>query len=349
MKKRIYICNTGGTIGMQAGAGGYQTCQGFLESQMRDIPEITHPSMPDYELNEYDPLLDSANMRPANWLGIARDISSRYSEFDGFVVIHGTDTMAYTASALAFLIQGLGKPVVLTGSQIPLCEIRNDARENLITSMLIAANSGVAEVTICFGGYLLRGCRSRKFTASGFDAFQSPNLSPLGTIGTEINIRTERVLSASGKSFGLMFERDRCPQVAAFRLFPGMDHEILDNLFRPPLKGIVIEAFGVGNAPSEDPKFLQVIRSATDRGVVVVVCSQCTQGVVDLKGYASGQALEKAGAISGMDMTAEAALAKLYCLLNCELERTELESMMQADLAGELTMPVEVRASAQSG
>ena len=338
MKKRIYVCNTGGTIGMKPSKDGYQPSAGFLEQQMELIPELTHPDMPEYEVHEFDPLLDSANMRPSNWLEIAKDIEARYDEFDGFVVIHGTDTMAYTASALAFLLQNLAKPVILTGSQIPLCEIRNDARENLITSLMIAADNQIPEVTICFGGFLLRGCRSKKVTASGFDAFQSPNLAPLGTIGTSIQIRSQRVRAQPVGPFQLAFAEDHAPQVAAFRLFPGIDQEILTNLFQPPLKGIVIEAFGVGNAPSQDQGFLQVIENATRRGVVVVVCTQCSQGKVNLRDYAAGKALEDRGAISGLDMTAEAALAKLYCLLNMNLKPEELKRQMQSDLAGELTI-----------
>ncbi|MEC9093760.1 MAG: asparaginase [Planctomycetota bacterium] len=337
MKKKVYVCNTGGTIGMKPTVNGYEPRAGFLVELMRSIPELSHHEMPQYELHEFDPLLDSANMRPCNWLSIAKDIQQRYEEFDGFIVMHGTDTMAYTASALSFLLRNLGKPVILTGSQIPLCEIRNDARENLITSLMVAANFNVPEVSICFGGYLLRGCRAKKVTASGFDAFQSPNLAALGSIGTSINLNSELVQEQSSAKFSLAFEQDQGPQVAAFRLFPGINHEILANLFRPPLKGIVIEAFGVGNAPSNDSRFLEAVKSATDRGVVVVVCTQCNQGKVDLEGYAAGSALEKAGAIGGLDMTAEAALAKLYCLLNIYQNVEQVKVEMQKNWAGELT------------
>lgn len=336
MKKKVYICNTGGTIGMRPGTNGYHPEPGFLVEQMRGIRELDDPSMPEFEVGEFDPLLDSANMRPENWLQIAKRIRDRYADFDGFIVIHGTDTMAYTASALAFLFQGLGKPVILTGSQIPLCEIRSDARENLITSLMIAADSGVPEVCICFGGFLLRGCRAKKVTASGFDAFQSPNMSPLGTIGTGIEIHRGLVRITPESGFGLRFENDLRPQVAAFRLFPGIDRDILGNLFQPPLKGIVIEAFGVGNVPSNDPDFLGIVREATERGVVVVVCTQCNQGRVNLESYAAGKAMAAAGAIGGYDMTAEAALAKLYCLLNQGLTVQEVRKEMQQDLAGEM-------------
>ena len=338
MNKRVYICNTGGTIGMRRTQNGYAPEAGFLGKQLEEIPELKRAEMPKYELHEFDPLLDSANMRPSNWIGIAKDIQQRYSEFDGFVVTHGTDTMAYTASALSFLLEDLGKPVILTGSQIPLCEVRNDARENLITSLMIAANYDVPEVSLCFGGFLLRGNRARKITANGFDAFQSPNYLPLGMIGTNISIRSNRVRpAAASDSCKLGIEEDQCPQVAAFRLFPGIDYQIMGNLFQPPLQGVVIEAYGVGNAPSNDQDFLNVIKAATDRGVVVVVCTQCNQGVVDLSGYEAGRALEKAGAISGLDLTVEAALAKLYFLLNLDLNSDQIKEKMQQNIAGELT------------
>lgn len=316
---------------------GYAPAAGFLKEQLDAIPDLNRKELPDFELEEFDPLLDSANMRPANWLSIARNIERRYEEFDGFIVIHGTDTMAYTASALSFLLQDLSKPVVLTGSQIPLCEVRNDARENLITSLMVAGDYDVPEVLICFGGYLLRGNRSKKITANGFDAFQSPNHPPLGSIGTSISIDSGLIRRTNSTGCRISIDEDRSPQVAAFRLFPGIDHAIMQNLFQPPLKGVVIEAFGIGNAPSNDPGFLDVIRAATDRGVIVAVCTQCTQGVVDLDGYEAGRALRDAGAISAADMTVEAALAKLHYLLNLDLALDEMKRLFGENLAGELT------------
>ena len=162
---------------------------------MAVMPELADPRMPGYDIHEYDPLLDSSNMRPADWVRIGQDIVAHYDAYDGFIVLHGTDTMAYTASALPFFLQGLRKPVIVTGSQIPLCEIRNDARANLITSMLIAAEYPVPEVCLYFGGKLLRGCRAVKVDADGLDAFDSPKFSPLGVAGVEIQIDPTRVHS----------------------------------------------------------------------------------------------------------------------------------------------------------
>ena len=188
MTKRVYIANTGGTIGMKKTVSGYAPAPGYLAEQMAHISALDSLRMPNYDLFEYDPLLDSANMVPSDWLKIAQDIADRYDDYDGFVVLHGTDTMAYTASALAFMFEGLGKPVILTGSQIPLCEARNDARENLITAMILAAEYDIPEVCLYFGDKLMRGCRSVKVHANRFDAFDTPNFPPLGKVGVDIEL-----------------------------------------------------------------------------------------------------------------------------------------------------------------
>src|SRR5947207_14114207 len=163
--KRVYIAYTGGTIGMNRSRGGYCPEPGYLQRQMATMPELGHPSVPSYTMHEYAPLLDSSNMTPAEWVKIAHDIDAHYGRYDGFVVLHGTDTMAYTASALPFMLHGLGKPVIITGSQIPLCEVRNDARENLITSLLIAANYDIAYVRLYFGCMPLRGATALKMSS----------------------------------------------------------------------------------------------------------------------------------------------------------------------------------------
>ena len=178
---------------------------------MAVMPELADPRMPGYDIHEYDPLLDSSNMRPADWVRIGQDIVAHYDAYDGFLVLHGTDTMAYTASALPFFLQGLRKPVIVTGSQIPLCEIRNDARANLITSMLIAAEYPVPEVCLCFGGKLLRGCRAVKMDADGLDAFDSPKFPPLGVAGVEIQIDLTRVHSPRTSGPATAAGRDAAP------------------------------------------------------------------------------------------------------------------------------------------
>lgn len=338
MRKRVYIAHTGGTIGMSHGSKGYSTRPGYLQEQLRAIPELSHASMPDYVVHDYDPLLDSSNMTPAHWVEIAHDIADHYDDFDGFLVLHGTDTMAYTASALPFMLQGLRKPVIITGSQIPLCEIRNDARENLITSLLLASSYDIPEVCLYFGGKLLRGCRSTKVSAYGFAAFDSPNYPPLGTAGIEIEINRDLIRRpAAGAK--LEVQELASPVVSALRLFPGISPDLVRNVLRAPLQGLVLEAYGVGNGPDQDHEFLAVLEEATARGVVIVDCTQCLEGTVNLHEYAAGTALARAGVISGHDITAEAALAKLYFLFSRGWPSDRVKTEMSKDLHGELTEP----------
>ena len=347
-RKRVYIAYTGGTIGMNRTRSGYHPVGGYLQEQMREMPELRHPSMPEFTLHQYDPLLDSANMTPREWVKIAQDIAANYSKYDGFVVLHGTDTMAYTASALPFMLRGLGKPVIITGSQIPLCEVRNDARENLITSLLVASKYDVPEVCLYFGGKLLRGCRAVKVSANGFAAFDSPNEAPLGIVGSDIEIRMDDVRPRpKGK---LRVENfDTTIVVSALRLFPGISPDLVRNVLRPPLKGLVLEAYGVGNGPDHDAAFLSALEEATKRGVVIVDCTQCLAGTVDLSEYAAGTALSQAGVISGLDMTTEAALAKLYYLFSRGYAPARVRREMQKDLRGEMTQVAGRRSQVAGG
>jgi L-asparaginase len=337
MKKRVYIVYTGGTIGMRRKRAGWVPEPGSLQEQMSTMPELRHASMPSYTIHEYDPLLDSSNMTPREWVKIARDVEANYERYDGFIVLHGTDTMAYTASALPFLLGNLRKPVIITGSQIPLCEIRNDARENLITSLMLAANYAIPEVCLYFGGKLLRGCRATKVSADGFAAFDSPNFAPLGTVGIDIEVNWDLVRAARGAKKLTVKELKR-PVVSALRLFPGISPELVRNVLRPPLQGLVLEAYGVGNGPDQDREFLDVLAEASARGVVIVDCTQCLEGTVNLHEYAAGSALARAGVISGFDMTAEAALAKLYYLWGLGSSAARVKEEMQRDLRGEMTV-----------
>lgn len=335
MRKRVYIAYTGGTIGMQRTRAGYRPRPGYLQKQMAEMPELRNPSMPSFTIHEYTPLLDSSNMTPREWVKIARDIAKNYRRYDGFVVLHGTDTMAYTASALPFMLGGLGKPVVITGSQIPLCEVRNDARENLITSLMIASGYDIPEVCLYFGGQLLRGCRAVKVSADGFAAFASPNLPPLGTVGIDIEINWPLIRKKSGR---LRVDELAAPVVvSALRLFPGIAPNLVRNVLRPPLQGLVLETYGVGNGPDRDREFIAALQEATDRGVVIVDCTQCLEGTVDLGEYTAGSALAQAGVISGYDMTAEAALTKLYYLFGRGYSAERVKREMVKNLRGELT------------
>jgi L-asparaginase len=334
MRKRVYIAYTGGTIGMTKHGNVYAPTPGFLEAQLREMPELRDPDMPEFVVQEYDSLLDSSEMRPEHWRRIAEDIAAQHDHYDAFVVLHGTDTMAYTASALAFLLE-INKTVILTGSQVPLCEVRNDARENLITSLLIAAQYEVPEVCLYFAGRLLRGCRAVKVDAEDFMAFESPNFPALGEAGTRIEIN-QALIRRNPVSSQLVLPWTREPVIAAIRLFPGISAQILENMLKPPLEGLVLEAYGAGNGPTSTPGFLDVLRQAHDRGVVVVACTQCLRGSVDLTAYASS--LASAGVVSGRDMTVEAALAKLYALLGQGLSAERVRALMIEDWRGELSV-----------
>jgi L-asparaginase len=337
VRKRVYIAYTGGTIGMKRTAAGYCPEPGSLQQQMRAMPELRDGSMPAFTIHEYAPLLDSSNMTPRQWVTIARDIAANYARHDGFVVLHGTDTMAYTASALPFMLRGLRKPVIITGSQIPLCEVRNDARENLITSLLLAANYDIPEVCLYFGGRLIRGCRAVKVSADGFAAFASPNVPALGAAGIDIEINWDLVRRPRGRQKLRVDEFEPGVVVSALRLFPGISPDLVRNVLRPPLQGLVLEAYGVGNGPDHDAGFLNALTEATRRGVVIVDCTQCLEGTVNMEEYTAGAALARAGVISGYDMTAEAALTKLYYLFSRGYSPAKVKREMQRDLRGEMS------------
>jgi L-asparaginase len=336
--KRVCLINTGGTIGMRLSPQGLVPEPGYLAKLMAKMQELAESPMPDYEIIEYDPVIDSADMRVEQWRQIAQDIALRYNQFDGFVVLHGTDTLAYTASALPFMLANLAKPVILTGSQLPLGQVRNDARENLKTAMMFAADYPVPEVAVFFGERLLRGCRSTKTSASRLDAFDSPNYPPLAFAETSIELFPERIRQPAGDPSQPLEVQPLWPvELATFRLFPGMSVDVLRNLLQRPLRALILESYGVGNGPTSDPEFLAALRSATDAGTVIVTCTQCRHGAVSQAAYAAGRALADCGVLSGADMTIEAAIAKLFHLFSLELPLPEVKRLLGVNLVGELT------------
>lgn len=338
MRKRVYIAYTGGTIGMTPLEEGYAPAPGYLQKQMENMLELKSGLMPQYTINEYDPLLDSSNMTPSEWVAIAQDIARNYHDYDGFVVLHGTDTMAYAASALSFMLEGLQKPVIFTGSQIPICEIRNDARDNLITAILIAGNFNIPEVCLYFGDRLFRGNRTVKVNADGLDAFDFPNFPPLGTVGIDIKINTGLINKVPQKEFTVHNFGDH--SISALRLFPGISAQVVENILHPPLKGLVLETYGLGNIPDQNKELINVLKKACEQGVVIVACTQSLRGTVDLGAYKAGSVLERIGVISGYDMTTEAALAKMYYLFSRGYSIEEIRRLMQENIRGELTKPV---------
>ncbi len=335
-RKRILIIYTGGTIGMMKTRLGYAPQKEAFHRLLDAIPELKAEGMPEWEITDMDPLLDSSNITVREWNLIGAMIAADYDRFDGFVVLHGTDTMAYTASALSFTLRNNRKPVILTGSQIPLCEIRTDARDNLITAMLVAADDRVHEVCLYFGGKLLRGNRSVKYSADDLIAFESPNLPPLAEAGIEIRYNTSLLLPPCKGSFSLQPLRN--VPIGVIKVFPGIQFELFDSIMTERLKGIVIETFGAGNIPGSAGALLPIIRKASENGTVIIVCSQCPHGTVALGAYETSAALKSAGAVSGYDITTEAAVAKLYYLFSRGLDEKELRSRMERSLRGEISV-----------
>jgi L-asparaginase len=334
-KRSIYVAYTGGTIGMQKTANGFVPVAGFLTDCVQSMPEFYHDEMPHFVIHEYSPLIDSSNMAPPDWQLIANDIQANYDKYDGFVILHGTDTMAYTASALSFMLQGLSKPVIVTGSQIPLAQLRSDGQTNLLNSLYIAANYPVAEVCLFFNNKLFRGNRSTKAHADGFDAFASPNFPMLLEAGIKINLKAGKITKPTGAPLEVV---TISPQpVGVVTLYPGISTDIFNNILQQPVKALILLTFGVGNAP-QDKKLLDTLKQADERGIVLVNLTQCFQGKVNMAGYATGNALAQAGVISGADMTIEAALAKLHYLLSIGLTSAQIKQRMQQNLIGELTI-----------
>ena len=339
-KKKILIIHTGGTIGMVRTENGFAPKSGALLRELLQIRDLSSPEMPDWDLIEFEPLLDSTNVRYEQWNSIADAIALYYDKYDGFVVLHGTDTLAYSASALSFMLEGLDKPVVFTGAQIPLCELRSDGRDNLITSLMIASDGIIREVSLCFGDSILRGNRAIKYSADGMVAFTSPNCSKLAEAGITIEYNHASIneyVKNSLHSTPLNFVKLRESRIAVIKVVPGIQFEISEPIMCESLEGLVLETFGKGNIPDYDPALSRLISEASRCGTIVVVCTQCPAGTVSLGAYEAGSALVKAGAVSGGNMTTEAAITKLIYLLSKDLPENEIRRLMQTDLRGELT------------
>ena len=224
MKKRVCVIYTGGTIGMTRTEYGYAPKKDFIRTALSEIKELDSEEMPDYDLVEYDPLLDSSNIAVSHWIQLAEDIEKAYHQYDGFIILHGTDTMAYTASALSFMLKGISKPVILTGSQIPLCEIRNDGRDNIIAAFMIAANYDIPEICLYFGNKLFRGNRATKISSDDLIAFDSPNYPPLAEVGVRIDLNKDNILAPGKDLEEIKFQNH---QIAVLKIFPGINLKYL--------------------------------------------------------------------------------------------------------------------------
>ncbi|MDX2346721.1 MAG: asparaginase [Legionella sp.] len=335
MNKKILILNTGGTISSIKTKTGYQPVNAYVAKALDAIPAFSHVDMPQYEVHEYEPLLDSSNLSCEDWNRIAENIETHYDAFDGFVIFHGTDTMAYTASALSFMLEHLNKPVILTGSQIPLSELRNDAVENALTSVWLCAHRPIHEVCIYFNQHLLRGNRTQKMSSTRFDAFDTPNFPHLAEVGTQINMAEGLLLPESKQPFRKQTLRRAA--IANFRLWPGISFDLLETLLNMPIEALVLETYGAGNAPNQNARFLEMLKAASEKGVILVNSSQCVHGRVSMSEYATGHALKKVGLLSGYDMTPEAIYCKLLYLFSKYNDPIKIKAEMKKAYAGELT------------
>ncbi len=349
---RVLMLHTGGTIGMREGARGYEPAPGFLRALIATMPQLSDTTAERfhhdfvtppfgnrrrayYDFVEYDPLLDSANLELSHWARFASDLAHHEPSYDAFILLHGTDTMAFTASALSFALEGQKKTVILTGSQVPLYALRSDGLDNVLGALRIATEAPIPEVTLFFRDRLLRGNRSTKHDAVGLDAFTSPNLPALAEIGVDLDVRRDLVLAPDARPFRA--QSALSPHVAALRLYPGITRDILANFVREPLRGLVLETYGSGNAPDTRRDLLDVLAEAIARGLVVLNVTQCLRGTVS-GAYAAGRALADAGVIPGADLTAEAALAKLAYLIGLGLSQDETARMLRTPLRGEMTV-----------
>ena len=337
---RILLIYTGGTIGMiEDSVSG--ALRPFDFSHLIDnVPKLEKLGY-DIENISFEPPIDSSDMNPTRWKEIAQLIAERYNGYDGFVLLHGTDTMAYTASALSFMLEGLRKPVIITGSQLPIGEVRTDGEENLITAVQIAAatdTSGmplVQAVAILFEDYLWRGNRATKMSADNFNAFKSNNFSPLAKIGLDIHFNPDALYRpAPGVPFSPRYNLDT--GVMFVDLFPGLRISTLNHLLSTPgIKGIVMRTYGAGNAPTNDD-FIDAIRSAVDNGLVIVNVTQCVNGGVNTR-YEAGDKLASAGVTSGRDSTAEAAITKMMYLFGQGLSPEAVRYQFDLPLRGEIS------------
>uniref|UniRef100_A0A7E4V4X9 asparaginase n=1 Tax=Panagrellus redivivus TaxID=6233 RepID=A0A7E4V4X9_PANRE len=360
---KVLVLYTGGTVGMRCNkdTGVYEPEPHYLPLAIREIPPLNDKEYIEqhfsdvkvqpyclppvrhmkkrviYWVVEYEPLLDSSDMTFDDWIRIAKDIRKSYHNYDGFVVLHGTDTLAYTASALSFMMENLGKPVVITGAQIPVAEVRSDGRENLIGALIVAGNFDIPEVSVYFNNKLLRGNRTTKLDNCGLEAFDSPNMNPLASMEITIKICYESIFR-SGQISHFRIQENLCRNVSILRIFPSISIDCVRAALQDSVEGVVLQTYGSGNMPSRRLDIIEEIEKAVKRGCIVVNCSQCIKGMVD-GNYFTGKILYDVGVIPGSDMTTESALVKLsYVLGHDDWDLETKKRMMGKNLRGEMTI-----------
>ncbi|MCD4698257.1 MAG: asparaginase [Bacteroidales bacterium] len=336
----ILILNTGGTIGMVMDSESGALKPFDFDNLFEQLPTL---KLFNYQIDHYsfDPVIDSSNMDPKAWAMIVEVIKEKYEEYDGFVILHGSDTMAYTASALSFMLQNLNKPIILTGSQLPLGMIRTDGRENLLTAIEIAAAKEdetplVPEVCIYFENELYRGNRTHKFNAQNFEAFRSFNYPPLAIAGVTLEYNQNAIHKPNFKKLKVYKNLDM--NVAVLKLFPGINQQTIQSIIGiPNLKALVLETYGSGNAPSQT-WFTNLLEASIKKGLIVLNITQCQVGKVAMGKYETSVLLKKMGVISGNDMTTEAAVTKIMYLLGNINDPEEVKKMLNKSIVGEMSI-----------
>lgn len=341
-KSALLLIYTGGTIGMKQDMKDL-TLKPFDFSQILDeVPEIRKFAFK-IDTYSFEPPIDSSDVEPSLWQDLARLIKDKYEDYDGFIILHGTDTMSYSASALSFMLDGLTKPVILTGSQLPIGVPRTDGKENLISAVEIASakddegHPAVPEVCVCFDSLLMRGNRSTKVNSEVFRAFQSPNFPPLAEAGINIRYNNEYIRKPNDWYQSLTINTELDTRVSILKIHPGITPEVVRNILcGKDTRAIIMETYGSGNAPTRD-WFLDIVKESSAMNKIIVNVTQCLAGTVNMNIYANGKALERAGVIDGYDSTTESALAKLFYLMGKSRDNEWVKAMMSRNLKGEIS------------